>query len=219
MARNFDGSSGFLSSTTAAASGYPFTVAGWFRHTDVADDSIFSIFHSASSNSYRGGITSAHELTIVVFENAVSTIATTTNGASINEWTHATFVFASATDRRVYLNANQTTAGSSTTNSTPANTMDRTRFGANSTVSNRFGGDLYLWAVWPAALSINEIESLYNGAHPNSVGSAAYCWEFTGDSPEVSSIGALDLTVNGTTSFVANPNIWRSGTLPRRRRR
>lgn len=214
MARNFNGSTGYLSASNAAVTAYPLTVAGWFRHTDIIADGMFAIYDSsAGTNRFQGRITSGHALQIDVLFGGNLATGTTANAATINQWAHGAFVFNSATDRRVYLNANDANKGSNTTDATPGGTLGSTvlasRITGTSTVTEFFAGDFAEWGVWNAALSLEEITSLARGFSPMMVRPEklqAY-WPINGRaSLEERWAGSFNLTVNGTTAKADHPN-------------
>ena len=54
MARNFNGSGQFLKTLTAPVTTYPFTIAGWFKSTDLANlQVIVQLSDDSLNNQWR----------------------------------------------------------------------------------------------------------------------------------------------------------------------
>jgi len=141
---------------------YPITLSVWvYATTDTLNMTPLGWYQAATNQSSR-----------ILFAGAVTdrpvraNLLTTTNyisqivpGFTINTWHHACGVFASSTSRTIYRDG---AAGlTNTVDSTPTN-LTRILIGTHAGIQN-FDGYISDVAIWSAALSTGEINSLAKG--------------------------------------------------------
>jgi hypothetical protein len=144
--------------------GVPMTVSVRHRYPNVnATRLVFGIYTNPASadNQYFSSNATAGNMSM----NA----RTTTNGEALvalpgtNQWFNALGVFASTTSRTAYVN---TTAGTPNTDSRSITTEISIRIGWRGGGGNTFTGQLAEFAIWNAALTVDEINSLAQGFKP-----------------------------------------------------
>ena len=207
MSRTFGTTSDYLEIGSALVTTYPFTVACWFYSTNnTALQNLFAICDSALNTNQqwrlqlRGDV--AGDPLRVISRTTSQVNADTTIGYSLNTWQHACGVFASATDRRVFLDGGN--KGTNTTSNTPTG-LNKTSIGLvrDSTPDSPMIGRIAEVVVWNIALSDAIVAMLAQRVHPYRIYPAniiAYWPIFGNSSPEVDlSGGGLNLTVVGTT--------------------
>jgi len=134
-----------------------------------------------------------------------STYITAVGSTTVNtgQWYHLVGVWASATDRRLYLDGVQD--ASSTTSVTFNTGVNQFSFGAktDNSPNNSINGKAGCGGLWAAELTTNEITALANGAKPHEVQPASLkvYWPMWGSSPEP------DLSGNGNNGTVAGTSI------------
>jgi len=174
--RLFDNaSSEYLTTGSPPVTGYPYSVSVWF----YTDDDTFNDFcmlqiqdKDVADEYHRFGASSAvsHAVQIVVQTTGDNKKATTANLYTVNTWHHYFAVGASATDRTVWLDADDANKGTSTSDNTPLDidSMDVAREG-DSSPSDHWSGRLAEIAVWNAALGLPEATMLSLGLSPLQV--------------------------------------------------
>ncbi len=212
MARLFDGVDDYLENTPAPVTASPFTVAGWFRTSNMDDlQDIWAVSNGGATNKAYRCQANGPETTPVADTfryNATSgpnSFTDTTTGYSSNVWHHFAAVEASATDRRAFIDGGS--KGTSDKDRTPAG-IDTTRIGALSTFL--FDGDLAHIAVWNVVLSDAEIASLYGGRiSPLRFRRDALIsyWAVGGQSPEPDIVGGINLTLFSAPAQSEEPPI------------
>jgi hypothetical protein len=210
MARTFvRTSSQVIYRTSAVLTAAPITMACWFKLTDITN--FQALMSLARNNATFGdffilaarGDVASDPLEANCFSSSPNGfgVAATTSGYAANTWHHGCAVFASATDRRVYLNG-----GSKGTNATSTNpiSIDRTSIGAlyRNTPAGYCDGLLAEAGIWNVALSDEEAAILAKGYSPLLVRPASLVayWPLIGRySPEIDIKGGYALTVSGAT--------------------
>lgn len=205
MARTNNGTPGNFLSYSGTVANYPFTVAGWFKTTDVATFQV--CWCESDSGLNNDGFLVGMDASGNAYSHAKAgggSLPATAGAVSVNTWVHLAAVFTSSTSRTMYLNG---VAGSTDTNSmTPGSLVvtglgDRI-FGDLSYSSQPIKGKISHWAMWNTALSGANITSLAGGAAPNTVagGSLVAYWVLAGTaSPEPDTSGSgFNMTITGT---------------------
>jgi len=164
MARNFNGTSARIHVSSAVVSATPYTMACWFRTTNMTQvGALLSLTSSIGQYStlfFRGDVASG-PIDILIQDGYVQNVARSTTGCTSGQWHHACGVFTSAASRTVYLDG-----GSSATNTASNNpTLNQTEIGAWLS-SFWFSGDIADVGFWTAALTGAEIASLAKGVTP-----------------------------------------------------
>jgi Concanavalin A-like lectin/glucanases superfamily len=170
MARNFNGTDGYLHAATAVATGAPLTMVCWFRKTGTASSPQELVCLSDASEHDQMFILSAGDGSDAVvfagpYAGGVWDPAVATASFAAGQWHHAAAVFVSSSERHAYLDgANK---GSSSAVITPTG-QDRTSIGRAilSTPTAYFAGDIAEVAIWNTALSDAEIAILGHGFSP-----------------------------------------------------
>lgn len=204
MARNFNGTTQYLSSASAVLAATPFTMACWFLTSDVTTDPVLmSIGVTGSANNIHAlqatGSLGGDPVRATSKVTATSAAAATSTGYSANVWQHACGVWASATDRKAYVNGGS--EGTNTTSRVPAG-MNSTYIGASQgvSVSNFVTGRIAEAAIWNVALNTSEIAALAAGVSPLRIRPNALVtyWPLfgVGDPEPDRSNGGFHLTLN-----------------------
>lgn len=214
----------------AARTAYPFTIDLWVQLADLAAVSaLLALVDKDASDQYfqliyiPNGVAGATAdcFTANARGPEGNFFAFTTTSPTVNKWVHVAAVFASATDRRVFLNG--AGKGTETTSVTPAG-IDRTCLGvsAETIPDSPLDGLLAKARVWDAALTDAEILHLARQGNPALVTSGAivHAWPMpvgeTGAAEDT--VGTLDLaeqSVNGGAIDDAAdpPSVALSGTI------
>lgn len=215
MARNFDGSTGYLQSLVAPVTAEPLTLAGWFR-SDITtqNQAIIKVGANAASAGWQLWITSGNNQVAATTVDAAQTAgAALSNPASpytAGTWFHGAAVFTSASSRAAFING-----GAKVTNATSITVagVDSVLIGSRylgGTLGSFFDGRLAEVGVWNVALSDEEVASLATGVSPLLVRPHAlvsYVPVFGRASPEVDMVRADTLTVTGTAPVAPHPPI------------
>ena len=214
MARLFDdASSEYLERGDACGiSAYPVTMACWF----YGDDNSVNIVMMSLGNTVGTGVLhlmvrnppDSDLLAFAENDSAVSAFALTSTDWSVNIWHHGTVVFASATDRRVFLDG-----GGKGTNATNIawGTQNRTEIGSrrrDNVNEAFFSGSIAEAGIWNIALTDAEAAILAAGYSPLFVqpqNLVAY-WPLVRGLTDP--VGGYDMTASGTT-VSAHPRIIR----------
>lgn len=223
MARAFTSASSHKAqSDNAPASDVPLTIATFMRTASTGtSQACVSIGRRSTSAGSRYQLFFRNTNRIAGFcQNGGGTQITTfedSSGVNIsaNTWYHGAVVFNTTTDRTVYRN------GANSTNDTTAVTVGTVD---TITLGSRYDGagfGLYLngqlaeTAVWAAALTASEIESLAAGLSPMFVRPDAlvfYAPLYGNDSPEPDWFGGYALTLTGTVKAAHPPVVYRQSS-------
>lgn len=163
MARNFNGTSARIHISSAVVSATPYTMACWFRTTNMTQIgcllSLSSPTAGYSTIFFRGDV--AGDPIDILAEGPGQAVSRSTTGCTSGKWHHACGVFTSATSRTVYLDG-----GSSATNTSPiTHTLNQTEIGAWRS-SLWFSGDIAEVGIWNIDLTAAEVASLAKGVSP-----------------------------------------------------
>lgn len=164
MARNFNGTSARIHISSAVVAATPYTMACWFRTTNMTQvGALLSLTSSSTQYStlfFRGDVGS-DPIDILIQAGGAQDVTRSTTGCTSGKWHHACGVFSAANSRTVYLDG-----GSSATNTTSLSpTINQTEIGAFRS-GFWFAGDIAEVGVWNVALTATEVASLAKGASP-----------------------------------------------------
>ena len=166
MAYNFNGTNQTLSfnpTITPAITGYPLTMACWFRTTNLTTDQLLIMLSNASGSHYFtlafNGPTAGDPISVAASAGTPASVGSTT-GVLANTWYHACGVFASATSRTVYLNGGS--SATSTTSVAPTG-ITNGNFGSFLSAFVFLPGQMANVGIWNAALTQDEVISLVRG--------------------------------------------------------
>ena len=170
MAKLFSTDSGstYLYALSAPVTTYPMTMGTWFYDNDTLNSgSIMSVGTWASYDAYGINSHSDEKVQTAIYV-AGATYYSEKTGVTNNKWEYSAGVFASSTDRKIYLNGGDT-PGTDTADQTPAN-ADRLTIGSyvadGSYGRSRFKGGIAESAMWDVALTAAEIDILAAGYSP-----------------------------------------------------
>lgn len=219
MARSDWSTSNFLRCTTAIATATPLTMAAWCKTSITGSlQVICGLFSSADAfpfNQFLLYVDSTDKVAALTADAAVARQALTSTTISASTVFHACGVWASATDRRAFLNGGGKVTEA--TSLTPAG-IDRTSIGVgdSSSASNPLApagtGSLAEVAIWNVALADADVASLALGVHPFMVRPdklVAY-WPMIGTySPEINrKSNTATMAIQGSLSQSAHPRIF-----------
>ena len=167
---NQNGNSTDYIQATASLFSYPFTINFWFYPTisGVGTIQVFVLHNTTDNQRFVFQInTSTSRLQFNAFTTANAN-ATASANYTLNAWNMATAVGTSSTSRTVYINGNN-----AVTNTTLRAVTTPTRWlvAANytGTVNPAYEGRISEIAIWNAALTTADINSLYTGIRSSSV--------------------------------------------------
>lgn len=212
MAYTFNGSSQYLSISTAAVAAAPLTLACWFNSTSIAvNQGLINVSSASGDQNFRlsaQGAVTGDPVRAQALNVSANGLADTTTGYLANTWTHACGVFTSATSRTAYINGGS--AGTDTVSVTPPS-IDRMFIGVTrngSAFTNYTAGQIAEVGIWNVALTTAEIASLAKAVSPALIRPASLVFyaplvrEFT------DLRGARVFTNNGTATVSAHPRIY-----------
>jgi hypothetical protein len=219
MARAGWSTSNYLRSG-AVLTAMPATIVCWAKTPNLGvSRTLVGVSNSASAitnNSLILGVQVGNGVQAVTGDGAGANTCISSTQITINTWFHAAAVFASATDRRSFLNGGG--KGTDANSRTPSG-MNRTNIGVSEqgTIGRAWDGDIADAAIWNIALSDADVLALSKGVspllmHPEAL--VAY-WPLIGNnSPENNfKSNANAGTVIGTLTKSVHPRIF----MPRRR--
>lgn len=204
MSYLFDGIDDFLERTAAVRSNTPVTLAGWMKIGALPTTSPFNLItigvNGSTDNRQTLQIRASAQgnFAAALSRTASSAVADTTAVPATGAWVHAAAVFATTSDRRVFLDGRW--KGTDTAARDPVG-ENRCRIGINLDGSDPVGGRLAEFAVWGVALTDLEVAQLaVPGTQPDTVNTnnvSAY-WPLRDHADDLSGSGH-NLTVNGPT--------------------
>ena len=165
MARVFvSGSSQYLNTGSAVVAGYPSTMACWFNPDQTNQyHNLVTVDDGGSCTNRQGiGLGGDGILYALLTASGSGGHAGTSSGYSASTWQHACGVFASSTDRRIFLDGGS--KGTSTSDRTPSS-LAATNVARQSNGSY-LSGQLAEIAMWNVALSDAEVAVLALGISP-----------------------------------------------------
>lgn len=193
---------------SAVVTAYPYTMAIWFYVATTTANRVLMDMGSTTADS--GQYLAANSSGTVEMQPRVAgsgTITTTTTSYTANTWHHAAVVYASATDRRVFLDGGG--KATSAVNRAFAATIDRTLIGRRlrtNVYSSSINGRLAEAGLWSAALSDDEVYALSRGYRPSLIRTDSLVLYV----PMVRSVqdlagGETLTTVGGTPAVIEHP--------------
>ncbi len=197
---------GFQASITPF-SDYPITVVAWVKLTSTGNRCIYSQFTAGASHDAftLNTVTSTNVLRVRcgAFDGGP---ADTVNALTIGEWSLCVGIAASATSRKVVLNADFANEGTDTASFSWPST-DTTSIGNGPTIIDNFNGTWGIVFVYAAALTDSEITALNLGLHPSRIRPDKIVQRYLlndpgqSDARDYSGNGHHLDTVNGTPDF------------------
>jgi len=218
MARLFDDASDQYLYNGTQVTGMPFTMACWFNSNDITINQSLMTMSSEDDSGWHGlwlslaGAQVGDYIQAAAYAGAGVKLAKTSTGYSADTWHHACGIFASATDRRAYIDGGS--KGTNTDSCTPLsinNTVIGTTYyftGAINESEAPFSGAIAGAAIWNVALTDAEVASLATGVSPRSVRpeSLVFYAPLWRDEDE-DFVGGLSLTPVNTPTVAAHPRV------------
>ena len=162
MARNFNGTSDYVSSSITPS--HPYSFACWFRTTNMTQVKPIIGFNNGSGSRYdqiwfRGDV-AGDPIDILSDAGAGQVITRSTAGTTTGVYHHACAVITSATSRTIYLDGGNSATSITSVNPT-VDTFNIARYPAAF-----FAGDVAEAALWTVALSAEDVLALAKGVSP-----------------------------------------------------
>jgi len=214
MAYAFNGTSHYLSTASAPASGTPMTLALWVRRSSTAtNQSVLSVGDNAGTHrnqiNLRSGSSPAFAVEAIAIGVTTTSRAVTSSATTINQWDHACCVYNSATSRFAYLNGSASAEDTTDVGSQNAATglQVATRIASNAT-ANFTQGEMAEVGIWNAALTAAEVASLADGMTCDKVRPQSLVFY----APLVRNLqdvrGGLTITNNNTATVANHPRVY-----------
>ncbi len=215
MAYDFNGTNQYLRLGTAAVTTTPITMACFVRiDSTFAQRRVMGLFYEAGTTTSGWSLDVAGATGLVQALTADSgSFATANSGAAVStsgSWNHACVVFASASDRKAYIDGGS--SGSNTTTKAPTSAPTNTCIGA----MVRSGGTAFTFvdgaiaepAIWNAALTDAEIASLAKGVSPALIRpeSLVFYPPLVRDLTEL--VGGTSLTAYNSPTIATHPRVY-----------
>lgn len=197
----------YIQYASAAVTAYPFTMSCWFYADSLsaartlmcvgptsaaaAQQRIYALSTEVGANSEGGGTNAS---------------AVTTTAPSTSVWSHAAGVFASATDRRAFLNGGS--KGTNTTSVTFSTALNRTLIGVrlrSNTYAQGMDGKIAECAIWDTDLTDDEVASLAKGVRADLIRPQNLAFYAPIIRETIDVVGALAPTTNGTPAVYQHP--------------
>jgi len=203
----------FLASTPVTA--YPFSVSGWIYCDDDATAlAIYSIGDASDSGHvhsvFAEGSVAGDPFRIYSKAGGGTLTSSTTTGYTINTWHHFCAVFASATERSIFIDGGS--KGTNTTDATPSG-LDQQGIACQARAGSRFNpfsGRISELTLWNVALTDAEVASLAAMIYPSRIrpsGLELYKKMFRTE--DVDRIGGTSWSTTGSPVAAEHPRIIR----------
>jgi len=198
---------------------YPFSISAWVKTTDFDQNGVVASIDRGSSGDQNWlnffGSAAGDYIRAAAYDGTYG-VATTTAGLT-SGWHHLLGVFASATDRRVYLDG----GGKGTDVTDHDATSELTyltvggRYAAGSDLN--FGGYIAELGIWDLALSDANAAALAGGAYPTDVELGNLLDYFSFGEDAISDGGSVGSTLidDGTATFNAGEHPTMGGAVYR----
>ncbi len=188
----FGGSSDYIGASDQLVSAYPFTLSAWINTTTTVRDTVISLTDVSQSNVIYSLETNLTGNITIIAQNTTSQSVASTTTINDGSWHYITGVFASATDRKLFVDGVQENAD--TNNVTYAAGVDTWNIGrtGDSTPAGEFNGLIDQVRVYNTARTQAQIAWEYNRGGP--VG----WWKFD----ECSGTNAYDSSGNSNTGTI-----------------
>jgi hypothetical protein len=207
----------YLSTSSSPLSAIPMTIAAWFYSTSATlRQNICSpnTNNSAADNTLallEFDAAAANDPLRATFRNSTegSAASASSSAVSINTWNQGVAVFSAQNSRNVYLN--RTASGSNSFNFANSTVdFDLVSIGGllRDTAANFFSGQIAETAIWSAALTEDEIDSLAKGFKPTRIRpqSLVFYAPLVRDLQDLK--GALTITNNNSATVADHPRVY-----------
>jgi hypothetical protein len=207
MAYDFNGTSQYLNTSFAPASGTPMTIAAWVN-PDNRPGVAVCIYSTVDSDRFQiqfdATVTAATSVNDgIIFGSASSA------SVSINQWSHICGIFNSSNNRVSYTNG---TAGSAnTTNVAPVSSFNSILIGAQQSAGSKvtyLDGRIAEVGIWNAALTAAEIASLAKGMTCDKVRPQSLVFYAPLVRDLIDQKGGLAITNNNSATVANHPRVY-----------
>lgn len=200
---SFNGTNQYINIVQPIVTTYPFTISAWVKPDRVSGtQGIVFKGRSTAGNRYFG-INLNNTTFQITARNRTARTANGTISAQVGQRYHVVGVFASATNRRIYVNGIQ---GGTSTNSVRLDTtapQHRTVGKYAGTATNYFSGSIDEVRVYNKALTIEDIQNLYikkPSFVPKTIYSSTPVLDWATPDPYMN----IDMILNGNTYTTTN---------------
>lgn len=192
---------------SAVVTAYPFTMACWFYVANTTTNR--TLMDLGNTTESAGQALNVNSSAVVQASTTVpgatsSAVSSTTHSA--NTWHHATAVFASATDRRAFLDGGG--KGTNAVSRLFTATIDRTLLGRRlrtNSYSQPVTGRLAECAIWNVALTDDEVYSLGRGYRASLIRPSALILYAPLIRDVIDFARGVTLTAVGTPTVIEHP--------------
>jgi hypothetical protein len=218
MAYSFDGTSQYLSVTTAPASSLPLTLACWFRVPQAQSTVTRVLINLGHSQDAAGSGTGFLRINIPPNGTSVSAVttrtgilATSTVSASgvvqANTWIHVAAVFLSSTSRTIYATGSAAVTNTASVISPTVNNLAISA-ALSTSAAGYTAGDIAEVGVWQAALDSSEVRSLSQTVSPSLVRPQSLAFYAPLIRDLVDLRGGLAITNNNGATVADHPRVY-----------
>ena len=215
MAYDFNGTNQSMQTASTPVNTPPFTFACWFNVDTLTSANgavLLGISHPAGFSRYLMSMGQAPSPLYAFQTNAsnVGAFVISTTNVSTATWSHGAAVFASNTERSVFLNGGNN--ATNTTNNAPTNAnITRIGIGAqffNSTTNSPTDGKIAEVGIWNAALTAAEIASLAKGMTCDKVRPQSLIFYAPLVRDLIDQKGGLTITNNNGATVANHPRVY-----------
>ena len=205
MARDFVPTARYVIAASVVTD-YPVSMACWANADTLATSQTAMDLGSTLSGNGQRVFMNASGVNAESSQAGGTRIATTTAAPTTGTWHHIAGVFASATDRRAFLDGGN--KGTSTDSRTWSADIDRTLVASrlrSNTFSQTFDGRLAEVAIWDVALSDDDVASLAKGFRPTLIRPDRIVMYSSLISTVFDYVGGNTMTLTGTANVAVHP--------------
>jgi hypothetical protein len=213
MAYDFNGTTQYLSTASAPASGSPMTIAAWVRREATFGDRVIAAV-GVAGGTHRNQLqlAEASGFAVVTFVAGATTsgqLGVSSNTTTQNTWHHAAGVFASSSSRTAYIDGVGGTTN--TTNIGSQNAADYINVATRTAGFGQvafFDGQIAEVGVWNVALTAAEIASLAKGMTCDKVRPQSLVFYSPLTRDLIDAKGGLTITNNNTATVANHPRVY-----------
>ena len=162
----FDGSNDYVSCGNIGITDYPFTYSAWFRTNGTTKNTICALADADQNVIFYQFLITDTGLARINARNTADDFCDSSGTYNDGEWHHGVAVFASATDRKIYIDG--VADGSDTSSVAFSSGVDEFSIGVlnRSSKADYYDDDINEVAVWDVALDADAVSALYNSGIP-----------------------------------------------------
>ena len=162
----FDGSNDFVSCGNIGIRNYPFTYSAWFRTNGTTKNTICALCDADQNVKFYQFLIADTGVARINARNTADDFCDSSGTYNDGKWHHGVAVFASATDRKIYIDG--VADGSDTSSVAFDSGVDEFSIGVlnRSSKADYYDDDINEVAVWDVALDADAVSALYNSGVP-----------------------------------------------------